>query len=64
MLKSQRPSHKEQLQQQVKADELPTKRLNAVIEAELYRRIKMRSAQEGRSISDLTRKLWIEYLSK
>ena len=64
MLQAQRPSRKERLTEMVKADAPDTKRLNTVIEADLYRRIKTRAAQEERSISDITRKLWIEYLSK
>jgi hypothetical protein len=40
------------------------KRLNAEIEESLYRRIKMKAVEEGRSISDITRELWSEYLSK
>ena len=40
------------------------KRLNAGIEETLYRRIKMKAVEEGRSISDITRDLWSEYLSK
>lgn len=40
------------------------KRLNAEIEEELYRKIKMRAVEEGRSISDITRDLWSEYLSE
>lgn len=40
------------------------KRLNADIEETLYRKIKMRAVEEGRSISDITRDLWSEYLSK
>ena len=40
------------------------RRLNAEIDEGTYRRIKMRAAEEGRSISDITRDLWIEYLSK
>lgn len=40
------------------------KRLNADIEESLYRRIKMKSVEEGRSISDITRDLWSEYLSR
>lgn len=40
------------------------KRLNAEIEETLYRKIKMRAVEEGRSISDITRDLWSEYLSK
>ena len=40
------------------------KRLNAEIEETLYRKIKMRAVEQGRSISDITRDLWSEYLSK
>lgn len=40
------------------------RRLNAEIDEGTYRRIKMRAAEEGRSISDITRDLWLEYLSK
>ena len=40
------------------------KRLNAEIEETLYRKIKMRAVEEGRSISDITRDLWSEYLNK
>jgi hypothetical protein len=40
------------------------KRLNAEIEESLYKRIKMKSVEDGRSISDITRDLWSEYLSK
>ncbi len=40
------------------------KRLNAKIEESLYRQIKMKAVEEGRSISDITRSLWSEYLSK
>ena len=39
------------------------KRLNAEIEESLYKRIKMKAAEEGRSISDITRDLWTDYLS-
>lgn len=34
------------------------------VEASLYRRIKTQSAREDRSISDITRQLWMEDLSK
>lgn len=40
------------------------KRLNTDIEDSLYKRIKIRAIEEGRSISEITRELWIEYLSK
>jgi plasmid stability protein len=39
------------------------KRLNAEIEEDLYRKIKIKSAEEGRSISDITRDSWTDYLS-
>ena len=42
----------------------PKKRLNTDVEASLYRRIKKQAFIEERSISDITRQLWIEYLSK
>lgn len=64
-LNSKRPSRSrtEQLKAQVRSA-AETKRLNAVVDADLYRRIKLKSASEGRSISDITRDLWSEYLSK
>ena len=42
----------------------PKKRLNTDVEASLYRRIKQQAFLEERSISEITRRLWIEYLSK
>lgn len=41
----------------------PKKRLNAEVEAALYKRIKQQSLNEDRSISEITRQLWLEYLS-
>jgi len=41
-----------------------TSRLNADIEKSLYREIKIRCAEEDRSISEITRELWVEYLNK
>lgn len=40
------------------------KRLNAEIEESLYKKIKLRATEDGRSISEITRTLWLEYLSK
>lgn len=40
------------------------RRLNAEIEETLYRKIKGKAAFEGRTVSDITRTLWLEYLSK
>lgn len=64
-LSAKRPSKvKDQLLQEVRATAEPKKRLNADVEASLYRRIKGRAVAEDRTISDITRQLWIEYLSK
>jgi hypothetical protein len=64
-LTARRPSRtKEQLLGEVRDTAEPKKRLNAEVEASLYRRIKTRATYEERSISDMTRQLWVEYLSK
>ena len=65
-LSAKRPSKlKDRLMQEVKDDAHgPKKRLNTDVEANLYRRIKKQAVLEERSISDITRQLWIEYLSK
>jgi hypothetical protein len=63
-LSARRPSRvKEQLLHDVQDESEPKKRLNAEVEASLYRRIKARAVTEDRSISDITRRLWVEYLS-
>lgn len=64
-LNTQRPSQaKEKLLQAVTVqDDTKTKRLNVAIEAELYKRIKAKALEEDRSVSDITRELWLEYLS-
>jgi hypothetical protein len=64
-LSAKRPSRiKDQLLEEVRKSAEPKKRLNADVEAGLYRRIKGQAVLEDRSISDITRQLWIEYLSK
>ncbi|WP_239807049.1 hypothetical protein [Croceicoccus hydrothermalis] len=40
------------------------RRLNAEIEDSLYRRIKVRAAEENRTISEITRQLWVEYMGE
>jgi hypothetical protein len=63
-LSARRPSKvKEQLMDDVRGANEPKKRLNAEVEASLYRRIKARAVTEDRTISDITRQLWVEYLS-
>ncbi len=67
-LSAKRPSRGDEARQRILHEVAETsekkKRLNAEIEENLYKRIKMRSVEEGRSISDITRDLWSEYLSK
>jgi hypothetical protein len=67
-LSSKRPSQRDEIKMRLLSDVVETKeikrRLNAEIEDPLYRRIKGRAAEEGRTISSITRDLWIEYLSK
>lgn len=65
MLNAKRPSkQKEKLLHDVQEQEGPKKRLNAHVEASLYKRIKARAVEEERSISEITRQLWVEYLDK
>ena len=67
-LSSKRPSQRDEIKTKLLNDVAETsekkRRLNAEIEDSLYRRIKGRAAEEGRTISSITRNLWVEYLSK
>ena len=67
-LSTKRPSRGDATRQRLMENVTETtekkRRLNAEIEDSLYRKIKMRAAEEGRTISEITRTLWIEYLSK
>lgn len=68
-LSAKRPSRGDEARQRILQEVTETvaekkKRLNAEIEESLYRKIKMRAVEEGRTISDITRDLWSEYLSK
>lgn len=67
-LSAKRPSRGDEARQRILQEVTETatekKRLNAEIEESLYKQIKMKSVEEGRSISDITRDLWSEYLSK
>ena len=67
-LSSKRPSQRDAVKTRLLSDVTETnerkRRLNAEIEDSLYRRIKGRAAEEGQTISSITRDLWIEYLSK
>lgn len=67
-LSSKRPSQRDEVKTRLLNDVTETnerkRRLNAEIEDSLYRRIKGRAAEEGQTVSSITRDLWIEYLSK
>ncbi len=67
-LSSKRPSQRDEIKARLLNDVAETnekkRRLNTEIEDSLYRRIKGRAAEEGRTISSITRDLWIEFLSK
>ena len=64
-LSTKRPSsEKDRLLKEVRETAPPLKRLNADIEAPLYRRMKARAVQEDRTLSAITRALWLEYLEK
>lgn len=66
-LSAKRPSKtiKNKLLEDVTDKQETKKRLNAEVESSLYRRIKTQAVViEDRSISEITRELWIEYLNK
>ena len=67
-LSAKRPSKGEQTRKRIMQDitDLTEKRrrLNAEVPESLYRAIKLKAAEEDRSISEITRDLWAEYLSK
>ena len=67
-LSAKRPSRGDEARKRILHEFTETtekkKRLNAEIEETLYRKIKIKAVEEGRSISDITRDLWSEYLSK
>lgn len=65
-LTAKRPSRgdeaRKRIMHDIKEGSERKRRLNAEIEDSLYRRIKIRAAEENRTISEITRKLWIEFL--
>jgi hypothetical protein len=64
-LSTKRPSaEKHRLLQEVRESAPPLRRLNADIEADIYRRMKARAVQEDRTLSAITRELWLKYLEK
>jgi predicted DNA binding CopG/RHH family protein len=67
-LSHKRPSKGEEIRTQIMQDVIEIsdskKRLNVDIEASLFKRIKIRAAEEGRTIADITSSLWSEYIDK
>ena len=65
-LTAKRPSRGDEalkrIMQDIKEGSEKKRRLNAEIEDSLYRRIKIRAAEENRTISEITRELWVEFL--
>lgn len=64
MLNAERPSRKKDKLRQAVQEEAPKKRLNVEVEAALYKRIRARALEEDRSVSEITRELWIKYLGR
>ena len=63
---SKRPSRGDEVQKRLLKEVRDTrkkKRLNVEIEENIYTLIKIRAVEEGVSVSDITRSLWVEYLS-
>ena len=52
---------KEELSRVPTAD---AKRLNVPVPPDLYRRMKQRAASEDRTMAEITRDLWVDYLSR
>ncbi len=64
-LSTRRPAtEKSRLLQELRESVPPLKRLNADIEASLYRKMKAQAVKEDRTLSEITRELWLEYLRK
>lgn len=67
-LTAKRPSRGDEARERIMKEVTNTtekkRRLNAEIEDGLYRQIKVRALEEGRSVSEITRTLWVEYLSE
>ena len=61
---SKHETTRKRILEQVTDQKEKMRRLNADVPDSLFRRIKIRSIEEGRSVSDITRNLWLEYLRK
>lgn len=63
-LSTKRPSAKDRLIKEMQDTAGPTKRMNIDVNAALYRRMKRQALEEDRTLSEITRELWTEYLRK
>ena len=67
-LSAKRPSRGDNARQRILHEISETnerkRRLNAEIEDTLYKQIKMKAVDEEKTISEITRTLWVEYLGK
>ncbi|MGZ8287436.1 MAG: hypothetical protein ACXWUQ_17665 [Allosphingosinicella sp.] len=64
-LSTRRPTtEKSRLLEELRQTAPPMRRLNTDIEAALYRRMKAQAVKEDRTLSEITRELWLEYLGK
>lgn len=50
--------------QQAKAENRAPKRLNVEVDYETHQHIRMLAVRRGKSVSEMTRELWAEYLKK
>jgi len=65
----QRPTSERQVQEKTKSDLQraradESKRLNVPVPPDLYRQMKRQAVEEDRTMSEITRQLWEEYLKE
>lgn len=63
-LSTERPSRTQRLKEAMKDDTGIKARLNAELEKGLYKRIQMQALEEDRTVSAITRELWVKYLKR
>jgi hypothetical protein len=63
-LSTKRPSAKDRLIKEMQDTAGPTRRLNIDVDAAFYRQMKRQALEEDRTLSEITRELWLEYLRK
>lgn len=63
-LSSKRPSAKDRLLKEMQDTAGPMRRMNIDVDAQFYRRMKRQALEEDRTLSQITRELWAEYLRK